>query len=107
MLIENQNDIRSSEITPESSYCSRREFMRAASVAGIGLAAETLFPPRVLGQDRWPRGKKGPYDTDEEVSTFKEITTYNNFYEFGTDKGDPFSSGPMLKACAWTKPSIP
>jgi sulfoxide reductase catalytic subunit YedY len=102
MLIRNQDDIRSSQITPEGSYYSRREFMRAASAAGIGLAMETLVPGRILGQDRWPRGKKGPYDTDEEVNSFKEITTYNNFYEFGTDKSDPSEYSGDFKPRPWT-----
>jgi sulfoxide reductase catalytic subunit YedY len=52
-------------------------------------------------QDRWPKGKKGPYDTDEEVNTFKEITTYNNFYEFGTDKSDPSEYAQNFKTSLW------
>jgi len=102
MLIKNHDDIRSSEITPENLYYSRREFMRAASVAGIGLATEALFPHRLVGQERWPRGKEGLYDTDEEVNTFKEITTYNNFYEFGTDKSDPSEYSGDFKPRPWT-----
>jgi sulfoxide reductase catalytic subunit YedY len=102
MLIKKQNDIRSSEITREDLYFSRREFMRTASAAGIGLAAETLLPGRIFGQERWPKGKKGPYDTDEEVNTFKEITTYNNFYEFGTDKSDPSEYSGDFKPRPWT-----
>jgi sulfoxide reductase catalytic subunit YedY len=102
MLIKKHDDIRSSEITPEDSYYSRREFMRTASAAGIGLAAEVIIPVKLFGQERWPRGKKGPYDTDEEVNTFKEITTYNNFYEFGTDKSDPAEYSGSFKPGPWS-----
>jgi sulfoxide reductase catalytic subunit YedY len=54
------------------------------------------------GQDRWPRGKKGPYDADEEVNAFKDITTYNNFYEFGVDKSDPAENSGRFRPKPWT-----
>lgn len=102
MLIRRSEDIKPSEITPEHLYVNRREFMRSASVAGIGLASHLLLPGILIGQDRWPRGRKGPYDTDEEVSTFKDITTYNNFYEFGVDKSDPAENSGRFKPKPWT-----
>lgn len=102
MLIKPKDDIKSSEITPEHLYLNRREFMLAASAAGIGLAAAPFLPHRLFAQDRWPRGKKGPYDTDEEANTFGDITTYNNFYEFGTDKSDPAEYSGGFKPKPWT-----
>ncbi len=94
--------IPSSEITPEETYVNRRQFIRAAAAMGIGMAANHAFPSVVRAQDRWPQGKKGPYDTDEKVSTFQEITTYNNFYEFGTDKADPAKNSGAFKPKPWT-----
>jgi sulfoxide reductase catalytic subunit YedY len=76
--------------------------MRTASAAGLGLASSLLFPELLTADDRWPRGKKGPYDTDEEVNTFKEITTYNNFYEFGVDKSDPAEYSGSFKPKPWS-----
>jgi sulfoxide reductase catalytic subunit YedY len=102
MLVKRAEDIKSSEITPEHLYFNRREFIRAASAAGIGLASAFAFTESVPADDRWPRGKKGPYDTDEEVSTFKEITTYNNFYEFGVDKGDPSQNSGSFQPKPWS-----
>jgi len=102
MLIKRADDIKSSEITPEHLYFNRREFIRAASVAGIGLASVLAFPEPSPADDRWPRGKKGPYDTDEEVNTLKEITTYNNFYEFGVDKGDPSQNSGSFQPKPWS-----
>ncbi|MEK6754949.1 MAG: protein-methionine-sulfoxide reductase catalytic subunit MsrP [Bacteroidota bacterium] len=102
MLIKTQDDIKSSEITPEHLYLNRREFIRAASAAGIGLATASLLHQSLIAQDHWPRGKKGPYDTDEEVNTFKEMTAYNNFYEFGTDKSDPAENSGRFKPKPWT-----
>lgn len=94
--------IPSSEITPEETYVNRRQFIRAAAAMGIGMAANHALPSVVRAQDRWPQGKKGPYDTDEKVSTYQEITTYNNFYEFGTDKADPAKNSGAFKPKPWT-----
>lgn len=103
MLIKRADDIKSSEITKESHYHDRRDFIRTASVVAFGAAAEMVLPDKLLAgsQDRWPKGKKGPYDTDEEVNTFKDITTYNNFYEFGTDKSDPAENAQNFKTSPW------
>lgn len=102
MLIKRVEDVKSSEITPEHLYLGRREFIRAASAAGLGLASAVVVPQLAVGQDRWPKGKKGPYDVDEEVNTFKQITTYNNFYEFGVDKSDPEESSGGFRPNPWT-----
>jgi sulfoxide reductase catalytic subunit YedY len=104
MLIKRADEIKSSEITDEKLYHSRREFIRTASVATISLVASGGLPENMLAmvQDRWPKGKKGPYDTDDQANTFKEITTYNNFYEFGTDKGDPSENAQNFKTDPWT-----
>jgi sulfoxide reductase catalytic subunit YedY len=102
MLVKRADDLKTSEITPEHLYFNRREFIHAATAAGIGLAAALALPEPARADDRWPRGKKGPYDTDEEVNTFKEITTYNNFYEFGVDKGDPAKNSGDFRPKPWT-----
>jgi len=102
MLIRRAGDIVSSEITPEHLYINRRAFMRSASLAGIGLASQLLLPERLFAQDRWPRGKKGPYDTDEESNSYKDITTYNNFYEFGVDKSDPADNSAGFRPKPWS-----
>ncbi|MGB2868676.1 MAG: protein-methionine-sulfoxide reductase catalytic subunit MsrP [Bacteroidota bacterium] len=89
MLIRKRTDILSSEITPEALYRNRREFIRTATVTLVGLAVGSVLPENLVAQDKWPAGKMGPYDTDEEPNSFKEVTHYNNFYEFGVDKEDP------------------
>jgi sulfoxide reductase catalytic subunit YedY len=102
MLLRKSGDIKPSEITPEHLYLDRREFLRTASVAGLGIASEILFPEFLSSQDRWPRGKKGPYDTDEEPNSFKDVTTYNNFYEFGVDKGNPSENSGAFRPKPWS-----
>ncbi|MEI2721225.1 MAG: hypothetical protein V9E87_14030 [Gemmatimonadales bacterium] len=79
MLIRRPPDIRSAEITDEALYLSRREWL-----ATVGLAAVAITPGHLaaLGR-RWQQGG------DLKPSSYKDITTYNNFYEFGTGKGDP------------------
>ncbi len=99
MLLRRKPDIPSSEITPEGLYYDRREWLRAAGL----LSLSTFVPPApAQDQGRWPQGKKGPFDTDEKASTFREITTYNNFYEFGTDKSDPAENSAGFRPVPWS-----
>jgi sulfoxide reductase catalytic subunit YedY len=86
----------SSEITPESVYRGRREFMKSAGlVLGAGVAA-------FAGGTRIALADGGKYDTDEPKNSFEDITQYNNFYEFGTDKSDPAANSGTLKPKPWT-----
>ena len=102
MHIRLADQIHPSEITPENVYLNRWMFIRIASAAGIGLASFVVFPQFLVGQDRWPQGKKGPFDVDDNVNKFKDITTYNNFYEFGVDKSDPSENSASFRPKPWT-----
>src|SRR3990170_4453388 len=102
MLLRRGGNLKSSEITPELLYVNRRQFIRSTSFAGLGLAYEFLLPEFLSGQDRWPRGRKGPFDTDEDPNSYKDITTYNNFYEFGVDKSDPAENSAAFRPKPWT-----
>lgn len=105
MLITRADDIRSSEITPESLYHNRRSFLRTASVATAGLALGSIAPfPELLAneQDNRKPARKSPYDTDEKLTPYKDITTYNNFYEFGVDKDDPHKNAQNFRTQPWT-----
>jgi sulfoxide reductase catalytic subunit YedY len=92
MLIRRDAPIPSSEITDERLYLERREFLKAAGLAAIGLAAsagslEAL--PQAGRPARLEGVTKGPFGTTEAQTPYDAVTTYNNFYEFGTDKSDP------------------
>ena len=102
MLIKRPHDVPSSEITPESLYRSRRRFLRstALTVGGLALASSRVFAR--LQDPTFKRGKPGPYDTTEDLTEYEDITTYNNFYEFGTGKGDPHENAGTLKRSPWT-----
>ena len=98
MLIRQKPDIKPSEITPESSYVNRRGFIRTATLAGSGILlsagcsnAEDSNPPAR------PRD-----DSDLEVNSFEDVTTYNNFYEFGLDKSDPARLSGAFKSKPWS-----
>jgi sulfoxide reductase catalytic subunit YedY len=103
MLITRAGDIRSSEITPKAVYVRRRDFIRAASGAAIAAAA-ALTPPAVsAGQTgaKLPNVGKSALSTDEKPNDYEDVTSYNNFYEFGTDKGDPLRHARSLKPRPW------
>ncbi len=114
MLIKPPSDIRSSEITDKRHYLNRREFIRAASgtaaaaAAGMGVLGGTSAILRA--QQPAPHGrkfsdiKKSPLSiTIEKQNSWNEITTYNNYYEFGTDKDSPAMLAPKyLKPDPWT-----
>jgi sulfoxide reductase catalytic subunit YedY len=109
-------DIPSSEITDERLYFNRRQFLQAAGLAtaGIAGAAALGFAPGspavgealALGQgpELTPLAdvRKSPLSTDEKQNSFQDITTYNNFYEFGTDKSDPARNSGRFKPRPWT-----
>jgi sulfoxide reductase catalytic subunit YedY len=105
MLIQRASDIRSSEITDERIYGDRRRFMKAAGMlmAGVTLSGFPALQPPPGGDGDDPVIKpKGPYDTTEKLTPYKDVTSYNNFYEFGTDKSDPAENAGTLKPSPWT-----
>jgi len=111
MLIKRAPDIRSSEITEKKHYLNRRDFIRttagAAAAVGMGVAAAEA---RLGAQQPAPHGKKfadlkkSPLSvTNEKVNSWNDITTYNNYYEFGTDKDSPaVLAQKYLKTDPWT-----
>src|SRR5450755_2554429 len=106
MLIRKPSDIPSSEITSQASYLNRRQFVGAAAAAGaVALGADQLMDPStsVHADDTKLQTVKSPLSTSgETLTSLKDITTYNNFYEFGTDKSDPSHNAGKLKTRPWT-----
>lgn len=87
-------DLRSSDITPEAAFRGRRTFM-AGLGAGIGVGAGAL------GGMALP-AMAAPDITRLKPNTYEEITTYNNFYEFGTGKEDPSENAGAMKTDPWS-----
>jgi sulfoxide reductase catalytic subunit YedY len=107
MLIKKPDDIKPSEITSESIYAERRRFLGMAA-AGTALATTggLLLPQRevIAATDQRTLGpmKKSPFSSNEKLNTFEELTTYNNFYEFGIFKDDPQRKAHMLSTNPWS-----
>jgi sulfoxide reductase catalytic subunit YedY len=112
MLIKRPSDIRSSEITDRKLYLNRREFIQtatgaaaagAAVLAGAGAVLEAAAQPAPHGR-KLDNVRKSPLSVsaaDEKVNTWEQITTYNNYYEFGTDKDSPSQYAKSLKTEPW------
>ena len=88
-MIRRPPDIRSSDITSETSYLGRREWLKTAGVLAAGLALPRPGGPDLIGRDD---DKQTPYDV---------ITTYNNYYEFGTGKDEPAQNAHSLRLKPW------
>jgi sulfoxide reductase catalytic subunit YedY len=110
MLIQKPADIKSSEITPQEVYVNRRQFISAAGTAalaaGVSLAGCDFLggPEDARAGEKLPNVRKGPaaFNTSEKQNSFKDITSYNNFYELGVDKGDPAANASYLTTRPWT-----
>ena len=112
MLIGKPPDIPSSAITPKDQYLNRRRFLRgavsgvvAASAAALGgeRLAEIVSPSiGALAGTRLETVKSPLTTTGEELTSLKDVTTYNNFYEFGVDKGEPSMNAGGLPTRPWT-----
>jgi sulfoxide reductase catalytic subunit YedY len=105
MLLKEVDDVKSSEITPESLYIKRRLFLKTAAVAAASLASASVFDALMAETQpqnpQWKRPPAGPFNTDEDLTPFKDVTTYNNFYEFGTDKDDPYKNAQNFQVKPW------
>ncbi|MDE0094210.1 MAG: protein-methionine-sulfoxide reductase catalytic subunit MsrP [Gammaproteobacteria bacterium] len=102
ILIKSKSDILSSEITPEAIYKSRRKFIgQSAALAALGCMYPSVASALPTG---WvdDQGYEPAEPTDEEITPEKTATTYNNFYEFGTNKGDPSKHAHRLTTDPWT-----
>ena len=109
LKIRTSADLPYSEVTPEPIYRGRREFMKAAAVGAAGAAAAALPSVACASQAPsvapLPAAKPGAFNVDpnvDKLNTFEQITSYNNYYEFGMDKGDPARYAGRLTVKPWT-----
>ena len=103
MLIRKSADIPYSEVTPKSLYLRRREFFQTA--AGGAIAAAAMLAPTGAGAQtgpKLPNVRKSQYGADEQLNDYDDVTGYNNFYEFGTDKADPKANAQRFTTRPWT-----
>lgn len=101
--VKRRSDVLSSEITPRGLYLDRRQFLRLGAGSAVAATALSggLWCPAWAGA-RLPNVVKGPFNAKDELTPYESVTTYNNFYEFGTDKEDPSQLAGSLKPHPWT-----
>jgi len=120
-MARDPDEPRSSDITPEDAYHSRRIFMRNAGLATAGAVAfgGGLWALSSRGVDGIPAPEPGPMPSvsvakpppdieaeskalEKELTSLSSVTTYNNFYEFGLGKGDPARNAGTLRPRPWS-----
>jgi sulfoxide reductase catalytic subunit YedY len=96
MLIRKSPDLRYSQVTPKQAYLDRRQFLAGS------IALATFSGARLAQATKLPGVTKSPLSTTEPPTDIKYITHYNNFYELGTDKGDPAENAARLHTSPWS-----
>ncbi|MBI3935039.1 MAG: protein-methionine-sulfoxide reductase catalytic subunit MsrP [Acidobacteria bacterium] len=113
MLVKKHGDIPYSSVTPKSAYINRRRFLQGTAAGAALMASRPLWDiaaPSAAAQatvraDNARKLKglvKSPFSTTEKMNSYEDITHYNNYYEFGTDKEQPADLARKLKTTPWT-----
>ena len=100
MLIRDSVRVAPSEITPRGIFERRREFIGATTGLALGMAFDPIAT--ATATEKSLLAIKSPLSTSEKLTPLKDVTSYNNFYEFGTDKADPALHSHTLKTRPWT-----
>ena len=108
MLIRPKPGLTYAHVTPKSVYFNRRQVLQAMGMAGTAIAGGKFLSSLAFpAQTAWATSKlaglaKSPFSTTEKPNTYDDVTHYNNFYEFGTDKGDPAKKSQNFRTSPWT-----
>jgi sulfoxide reductase catalytic subunit YedY len=108
MLIRKAPDLTYADVTPKSVYLDRRKFLRAMGIAGAtAVAGRSLFELALPSQTTYAGTKfaglsKSPFSTTEKQNSYEDVTHYNNFYEFGTEKSDPAKNSKNFNTSKWS-----
>jgi sulfoxide reductase catalytic subunit YedY len=107
MVIKKGEEIRSSEITSKNLFLNRRTFLAGVATAGaaavVGLGARELAKPEMTARAnaKIEGIRKSPFSTTETITPYKDVTNYNNYYEFSTDKYEPADLAKNFKTRPW------
>jgi sulfoxide reductase catalytic subunit YedY len=108
MANHKDGELTYADVTPKSVYLNRRQLLRAMGIAGavvVGgkVVSRLAFPPaKVNAGTKLNVSIKSPFSTTEKQNTVDDVTHYNNFYEFGTDKSDPSRNAQKFRTSPWT-----
>jgi methionine sulfoxide reductase catalytic subunit len=106
MLIKKPNGLTAADVTPKNIYFNRRNFLRGLGIAGaatvIGERFSSLISHRGIVQANTKLATvKSNYTLNEKITPEDDVTHYNNFYEFGTDKADPAKNAQNFRTSPW------
>jgi len=107
MLIRKPTDLTDADITPKQVYLNRRKFLEAMGIVGATAVAgsrllELAAPSETaVAATKFSGLLKSPFSTTEKENSYQEVTHYNNFYEFGTDKTDPAKNAQKFDTSNW------
>ncbi len=108
MLIKKAPEMRSSEVTPKGVYMNRRKFLAGAAMAGAAIVGGRklleVASPTIIAHagTKLDVTVKSPFSTTEKQTPYNDVTHYNNYYEFGTEKTEPAERAKNLKTSPWT-----
>jgi sulfoxide reductase catalytic subunit YedY len=108
MLNRKSPELTYADITPKPVYLDRRKFLRAMGIVGAtaatgtGLLELALPSQTVFAATKLTGLVKSPFSAAEKQNSYEDVTHYNNFYEFGTDKGDPAKNSKNFQTSPWT-----
>src|SRR5215469_10063134 len=107
MTARQKSDLTYSDITPKGTYTNRRNFLFGLLATGDAVSGWRHFSNGLAGPatgsvpQKLNGVVKGPFNTDEKITPENDVTTYNNFYEFGTGKGDPSQNAKNFRTSPW------
>jgi sulfoxide reductase catalytic subunit YedY len=107
MLIRKDADLTSADVTPKQVYLNRRKFLEVMGMVGTAAVAgrrilELAAPSETaLAATEFSGLIKSPFSTTENVNSLEDVTHYNNFYEFGTEKNDPAKNAQKFNTSNW------
>jgi sulfoxide reductase catalytic subunit YedY len=108
MSDDKNSDLTYADVTPKSVYLNRRELLRAmgiASAVALGgklLSGATAPKTAVAAGTKLNIASRSAFSTTEKPTSYQDVTHYNNFYEFGTDKADPAKFAQNFRTSPWT-----
>ncbi len=107
MLIRKAPELTYADVSPKSLYLERRKFLRGMGIAGAAALAGTrlwdLASPnaKAFAATKFSGLVKSPFSTTEAQNSYRDVTHYNNFYEFGVDKSDPAKNSGKFQTSPW------
>ncbi len=101
MSIRKASDLRYSDVTPRQEYLNRRRFLATGSAA-LGALGALANPFAARAEAKLSGYSQSPFSTDEKPSPYSAVTSYNNYYEFGTGKDEPVKLARNYRTSPWT-----